>query len=517
MRRVNPNTVVFVTLVLVAIAFRGLVPYDPFPIAEPGQDALEDWFFRPTGQSASLICGLAASFLYVRYRVLAQAIHSSRDGASAFAVSLLLSCLILHPWSIYVGAPDLQLIALVFFCLGAGAILGGRQGFRALLFPVLFLLLLIPIPAVLANQIIYPLQIANAEASAFVLNNLLGVGATQSGTMVTTELRRFQVIESCAGLRSMATLLMSALVYSEIFHRGYLQATLLVLAAPLIGLLVNFGRVLSLMLNPAGEIAAIHSLQGLVMIVVGVLLLAALDRILLRLIGPDDQEGRHWMAPRTRGQRQLEFSVPAALVVALVAVLALSSFLIQPWQPEKNFRWSPYKISIGWESWRGRAVDIDKNAMGSVVPQGWIHRLYERGNAQVKLFVATDELLDRQTSLLSPKTVLPESGFEIREQRSVAIEGVRGPVTESVLQGEFQRVLSRRWVMGASGSAVEAMRGFLGLDRSGWTNSRRLLLVRISTPLGQSVQSRARAEARLREFAEGLVAQLDEITKPRTL
>jgi hypothetical protein len=131
--------------------------------------------------------------------------------------------------------------------------------------------------------------------------------------------------------------------------------------------------------------------------------------------------------------------------------------------------------------------------------------------------VATDELLDRQTSLLSPKTVLPESGFEIREQRSVAIEGVLGSVTESVLQGEFQRVLSYHWVMGASGRGVEALRGFLGVDRSGWTTSRRLLLVRISTPLGHSVRSRGRAEARLREFAAGLVAQLDEIAEPRIL
>ena len=40
------------------------------------------------------------------------------------------------------------------------------------------------------------------------------------------------------------------------------------------GAAVNFVRVLSLMLNPEGEMAAVHTAQGILMTVVGVLVLA---------------------------------------------------------------------------------------------------------------------------------------------------------------------------------------------------------------------------------------------------
>ena len=270
-----------------AFTFRELIPYDPFPLERRAAEPLEDWFFQLRGYSPTLIVALSACLLLARRRALAFALRWPEGGAGG--ALLLLPSAALYVWAIYAGAPDLLLIAFVLFCLGTCAALGGEGGLRAAFLPSVFLLLLVPIPSILVNQAIYPLQLANAQASAFVLQDLLGIHATTSGTVVTTADRTYQVIESCAGLRTIMTLFMAAIIYADLFQRSRAQTALLLMAAPVIGAGVNFVRVLSLMLNPEGEMAAVHTAQGIVMTVVGVLLLAGVDSAALGFF-PADRE-----------------------------------------------------------------------------------------------------------------------------------------------------------------------------------------------------------------------------------
>ncbi len=504
-------------LVIGAWAFRGLIPYEPFPEARASPSELENWFFRPTGQSAALIFGLSACFLYARYRALEGALAEPRGGAR-WAVAFLVPGMALYGWAIHTGAADLLLIALVFLSLGAGATLGGRTGLRAMFLPAVFLLLLVPIPAALVNQIIYPLQLANAQASAFVLNDILGISASAFGTVVTTESRTFQVIESCAGLRTMGTLWMSAIVYCELFQRSRAETALLLLAAPLIGAAVNLGRVLSLMLNPAGEIIAVHTLQGIVMTVIGVLLLAALDSLLVRRLPADSAYLARWNPPAKPDDPGGNNRDPRALVLlGVISILAASSWLIQPWQPTRMINWSPYTIPIELDGWRGQPIKTDEDSMGSVRGNHWIHRIYTNDHHQVELFLASDDLRGRHTSLLSPLTVLPAPDLSIREQRTIALEGVSAPIVASLLQGEFERVLSYRWILGESNFWRDAMAGFIALEHSDFVAPGQRILVRISTPLEPSPTARPRAEDRLRTFSAALEPWLGAIRDPEPL
>ena len=504
------------SLVVGVLAFRALIPYEPFPQARPGPNELEDWFFRPTGQSAPLIFGLAACFFYTRCRAMAGAV--GRPGEGWGSAILLIPGSILYGWAIYTAAADLLLIAFVLLSLGASGMLGGPAGWRAMFLPAAFLLLLVPIPAAVVNQIIYPLQLANAQAAAVVLNEVLGIPASSSGTVVTTASRTFQVIETCAGLRTIGTLWMAAIVYADLFQRSRTQTVLLLIAAPLIGAVVNLGRVLSLMLNPAGEIAAIHTLQGILMTVVGVLLLAALDNLLVRAFPADAAYLARWSPPihesapdgATRSRR-------AFGLLGFLLILTASAWLIQPWQPTRMINWSPYAIPIEIDGWQGKTIKIDKKAMGSILPSQAIHRVYTKGRQQIALFVATDDLRRRHTSLLSPRTVLPGPAFTIREQESIHLEGVDTPVVASLLQGRFEQALSYRWIVGESSFWQETLRGGLALEHSDFVSPRLLVLVRISTAMGATPVSRLQAESRLRAFLNALEPGLANIRNPEPL
>jgi exosortase len=507
-------------LIVGAGAFRALIPYEPFPEfpqAHSSLAATEDWFFRPTGQSPALIFLLSACFLYTRYRAIEAALARPRGGIR-WAIALFFPGMLLYAWATHTGAADLLLIALVFVSLGAGATLGGNAGLRAGFLPAIFLLLLVPIPAALANHIVYALQLANAQASAFILNDILGISASAFGTVVTTEGRNFQVIESCAGLRTVSILWMSAIVYCDLFQRSRAETALLLLAAPLIGAAVNLGRVLSLMLNPAGEIVAVHTLQGIVMTVVGVLLLAALDSLLVRQFPADSAYLARWNPPpkledrvdHRQGQRGLA-------LLGVVSILAASSWLIRPWQPTRMINWSPYTIPLEFDGWRGQPIKTDEDLMGSVRGSHWIHRIYTNDHRQVELFLASDDLRGRHTSLLSPLTVLPAPDLSIREQRTIALEGVDAPVVESLLRGEFKRVLSYRWILGESNLWRDATAGFIALEHSDFVAPAQRILVRISTPLEPAPTGLRRAEDRLEKFSTALAPWLGAIRDPEPL
>ena len=78
-------------------------------------------------------------------------------------------------------------------------------------------------------------------------------------------------------MRTIETIVMSSLLYHDLFYRSRLQSWLLFLLAPFVGIVANLLRVIGIVLNPYSKFAAIHTLQGLVMIVVAVMMLAALD------------------------------------------------------------------------------------------------------------------------------------------------------------------------------------------------------------------------------------------------
>ncbi|MDG2334478.1 MAG: exosortase/archaeosortase family protein [Myxococcota bacterium] len=502
------------SLALLAVAFRDLVPYEPLPGARAAADRLEGWFFSPTGQSAPLIFFLALCFLYRRTGTLARGLAT--PGGGRLALLLVAPGAALYAWSLHTQAADLLLLSGVLLTLGGGALLAGRAGFRALFFPATFLLLLIPVPAVFLNHWVYPLQIANAEWSAAILTDWIGIPAIQRGTVVFIGEQAFQVIENCAGLRTISTMVMASLVYAEVSQRSRLQAVLLILAAPLIGLVVNLGRVISLMLNPSGEIVAVHNLQGIVMIVVGVLMLAALDSLLSRWIPTDPDYIGRW-SPSPHGPKEAAspgtWREPAAL--SLLSLLVILSFAIPHWQPPSMRYWpAPYAIPNQIDDWKASPAKTDKKAMGSIAPNHWIDRIYQKSHTQIRLFVATARPTERHTSLLSPRNAAVEATREIEEQEPIGLEGVDSPGSAAVLSGDFERVLSYTWLLGVSNFWTESGRVFLALDRSDWVEPRQAVWIRISTTIDATPESRRRADRELRAFALLLQPWLIDLAAP---
>jgi len=490
-------------LVLLAaslFAYRGLIGYDPYAGFEIVPDETEAFFFEPSGNSPVLIAIVTAWLVFNRrdrirdaYGHPASVVSAGLCIATAIGFSL---------WATYVGAPDLLVVSLIFMLLGSGALLGGVSGMRAVWLPAAFMVLLLPPPAEFINYVIFPLQLVTAKISVSVLE-LLGIPVFQLGDQILTESRIFQVIEACSGLRSIETLAMSGIVYAEFSYRSRLQVTLVVIAGPLIGFLVNQLRVLSLILNPYSEFAAVHTTQGIVMVVGGVLLLAAFDWVLGRVLpaGP--------LAPSTAGASTRLQGDPMrrlALILVVLGSLGTAQFWIDAWEPDEPLPKPLFNFPAQAGVWRvASGLPLDQQYLGSVGLAEWLNRRYARGDEWVEAFVGADRRLQRRASLISGKTALPGSGWAVLERRFVELEPDGLVVEELSLRSRSELRLAYHWREGTKSVAVEAWRSALALDQSPLRRPGRALVFRVSTPFRDDEAGRAEARRRLSEFSRKLV------------
>ena len=82
----------------------------------------------------------------------------------------------------------------------------GRKVSQSLFFPVLYLLFMIPIPAVLWNGIAFPMQLWASQITARVLE-VIGIAVLREGNVLHLPTTTLEVVEACSGIRSLTSLL----------------------------------------------------------------------------------------------------------------------------------------------------------------------------------------------------------------------------------------------------------------------------------------------------------------------
>jgi EpsI family protein len=200
------------------------------------------------------------------------------------------------------------------------------------------------------------------------------------------------------------------------------------------------------------------------------------------------------------------------MALALVLGLMLGASIWMPrWSPPESQDLTrvdlPEKIG-GWEAIE--TLEPDLYYLGSVRLQEQRYRRYRRDVEAFSAFVGYEDRLSRSRSLLSPKTVFPGRGWEEEERAVVEVgpDGFRG--VEVVARSRARRMLSYHWHQGIEGLGTEVLRAWLAIDRSFLRRPAGALVIRLSTEVPSIGEGRSRAEARLREFAELLLASFSD-------
>ena len=180
--------------------------------------------------------------------------------------------------------------------------------------------------APLLNAVVWPLQIWTANYAGALLD-ILGMPALVSGDRIIMSDGLFVIIETCSGLRSIETLSLLAVLMVDLFRRRGLHALLVLAVAPGVAFFINGFRALGLILNPHAQIASIHNLQGIVMLLGGVLVLYFWDGLLDRLLPGRTRISDAERRARARAGSQWPFAPRVGAVACFVAVLFGLSWL----------------------------------------------------------------------------------------------------------------------------------------------------------------------------------------------
>lgn len=123
--------------------------------------------------------------------------------------------------------------AIVFSIAGAVLFTGGLQLLKKVGFPIFLLGFMVPIPAVIYNQITFPLQMfASGVAEKTLL--LLGIPVLRDGNILELAEHKLSVVEACSGIRSLLSLTFLSLVYGFFFEsRTWMRAMLLFATVPI--------------------------------------------------------------------------------------------------------------------------------------------------------------------------------------------------------------------------------------------------------------------------------------------
>lgn len=177
--------------------------------------------------------------------------------------------------------------SLLVVLAGLAVLFGGWIFFRALLFPWAFLFLMIPIPALIFNQITFPLQILASKLAAATLP-LFGVPVLRQGNIMTLASQVLQVAEACSGIRSLMSLVTLAIIYGYLMERRMWIRYALALAAIPVAVVANSFRIISTGLmvqywDPDKAEGYFHTSWGWIVFVISLVMLYAVHGIIRKI------------------------------------------------------------------------------------------------------------------------------------------------------------------------------------------------------------------------------------------
>jgi exosortase len=176
--------------------------------------------------------------------------------------------------------------AFVFSVIGCVLFLGGMRAIRILALPLFMLFFMVPLPAIIYNQITFPLQLLASQVAERVLS-LLGIVVLREGNILELPSQRLSVVEACSGIRSLLSLSFLSLVYAYFFDSKVWMRPVLLLSTIPIAIIANAGRVtftgVLSEIRPDLAQGFFHSASGWVIFMVALLMLVLFHGIVNRI------------------------------------------------------------------------------------------------------------------------------------------------------------------------------------------------------------------------------------------
>ncbi len=178
----------------------------------------------------------------------------------------------------------LQRVSLLMMVAGGILYTVGWAMLRALLFPLAFLLFMIPLPQIVFRSIAFPLQLFAAQVASSVMESC-AVPVFREGNVMHLASTSLDVEEACSGIRSLVSLTTLGVVYTYISYSTWMPRVLLILAVVPIAIAANVFRVtitglIAHYVSVDAAMSVFHTAGGLGVFLIAAALLLGVSRLL---------------------------------------------------------------------------------------------------------------------------------------------------------------------------------------------------------------------------------------------
>jgi exosortase B len=193
---------------------------------------------------------------------------------------------------------SIQTFSVLFTLPALVLMMRGPRQLRAALFPLFFMLFLVPLPAALVDAITQPLKLAVSSVATSIL---FAVGYPIARTGVILQIGQYQLLvaDACAGLHTLFSLEAMGLLYLNVVrHTSIVRNVALAILIVPISFMANVIRVMVLALityhlgDEAGQ-GFLHGFAGMVLFMTALTFIIATDSMLRWLAGRSAPRVQH--------------------------------------------------------------------------------------------------------------------------------------------------------------------------------------------------------------------------------
>lgn len=241
---------------------------------------VESWIENPNYSHGFFVPIFSAWVIWRERRRFAEApVQPSNSG-----LLVILGALSLLILGVFGAELFLSRTSLLFLIAGVLVYFRGWKFFRAALFPCAILFLMIPLPAIIFNQIALPLQFEASKLATGLLG-MLGVPVLREGNIIQLPALNLDVVEACSGIRSLVSLITLAAFYGYLCEPRIWRRVLLIAAAVPIAVFANGVRIMGSGLlgqywSPDKAEGFFHMFSGVLIFAVSILTMIALHQLL---------------------------------------------------------------------------------------------------------------------------------------------------------------------------------------------------------------------------------------------
>ena len=172
---------------------------------------------------------------------------------------------------------SMETLSVVLVWIAGFLLCYGFVAFRAGAFPLLFLLLMVPLPDVILNRAIYALQAGSTEIS-YLIFHLVGTPVSRHGFLLSVPGVTIEVAKECSSIRSSIALFITCLLAAHLYFRTAWKKLVFVVLGLLLSVVKNGIRIttltlLSVYVDPGFLSGRLHRQGGFVFFLLALLLL----------------------------------------------------------------------------------------------------------------------------------------------------------------------------------------------------------------------------------------------------